>query len=90
MRYIGASRTYIAAPFILEGAFIGAIGASIAFIIEKLIYSGLMGFVAEKMGFVKLYEFSVITPDLLAIFFGLSLFCGVVGSIFSLGKYVEV
>ena len=90
MRYIGASRTYIAAPFVLEGAFIGAIGASVAFLIEKLIYSGLMGFVAEKMGFVKLYEFSAITPDLLAIFFGLSMFCGVVGSIFSLGKYVEV
>lgn len=90
MRYIGASRTYIAAPFVLEGAFIGTLGASVAFLIEKLIYSGLMGFVADKMGFVKLYEFGVITPDLLAIFFGLSLFCGIVGSIFSLGKYVEV
>ena len=90
MRYIGASRAYIAAPFVLEGAFIGIIGAAVAYFVEKLIYSGLMGFVAEKMDFVMIHEFGVLSPELLAVFFGLSLFCGVVGSVFSLGKYVEV
>lgn len=90
MRYIGASRAYIAAPFVLEGAFIGIIGAVIAFFIEKLIYSALMNFVAAEMGFVKLYAFADITPEVLAVFFGISLFTGIVGSLVSLGKYVEV
>lgn len=90
MRYIGASRAYISAPFVLEGAFIGCIGASVAYFIEKLIYSGLMSFVADKMDFVKVYDFAVLSPDLLAIFFAISLACGVLGSLFSLGKYVEV
>lgn len=89
MRYIGASRAYIAAPFVLEGIFIGAIGATVAFFIEKLIYSVLMDFVAGKMGFVTLYSFGALTPELLALFFGISMFTGIVGSIFSLGKYVE-
>lgn len=90
MRYIGASRAYISAPFVLEGAFIGIIGATVAFFIEKLVYSGLMSFVGQKMGFVKLYAFSEITPELLVLFFGVSLICGIVGSLVSLGKYVEV
>ncbi|MBQ4150836.1 MAG: permease-like cell division protein FtsX [Clostridia bacterium] len=90
MRYIGASRTYISAPFVLEGAFIGAIGATAAFFIEKLIYAKLMDFVAEKMGFVKLYEFAALESNLLIVFFGVAIFCGVVGSLVSLGKYVEV
>lgn len=90
MRYIGASRSYIAAPFVLEGAFIGVAGAVVAFFAEKLIYSGLMGFVSDKMGFVKLYTFNELTPDLLIVFFAIALFCGVVGSLVSLGKYVEV
>ncbi len=90
MRYIGASRAYISAPFVLEGAFIGIIGATAAFFIEKLVYSGLMGFVGQKMGFVKLYAFSEIAPELLALFFGVSLVCGIVGSLVSLGRYVEV
>ena len=90
MRYIGASRTYIAAPFVIEGVLIGVIGALGAFAIEDLIYSVLMNFVADKMGFVELYEFGVLAPELLAIFFGISLCCGIVGSLVSLGKYVEV
>ncbi len=90
MRYIGASRTYIAAPFVIEGIFIATIGAVTAFVIERLIYSALMGFVGDQMGFVKLYEFSAVAPMLLLVFFGISLFCGIIGSLVSLGKYVEV
>lgn len=89
MRYIGASRSYIAAPFVLEGAIIGAVGATVAFLIERAIYSVLMGFVSAEMGIVKLYAYGEVAPLILALFFGISLFCGVVGSLVSLGKYVE-
>lgn len=90
MRYIGASRSYIAAPFVLEGSFIGIVGASLALLAEKLIYSGLMGFVSDKMGFVKLYSFAELAPELSLVFFAIALFCGIVGSLVSLGRYVEV
>ncbi len=89
MRYIGASRSYIAAPFVLEGAIIGALGATVAFFIERAIYSVLMRFVSAEMGIVKLYAFGEVAPIVLALFFGIALFCGVVGSLVSLGKYVE-
>lgn len=89
MRYIGAGRAYIAAPFVLEGVLIGAIGAGVAYLLEKLIYSGLSGFVLSEIGFVKMYSYAAMTPMLLTIFFAISLFCGIVGSIVSLGRYVE-
>ncbi len=89
MRYIGAGRAYIAAPFVLEGALIGIVGATVAYFLEKLIYRALSGFIVSEIGIVKLYSYSAMTPMLLLIFFGIALFCGVVGSIVSLGRYVE-
>lgn len=89
MRYIGASRAYIAAPFVLEGAMIGVIGAVTAFFLEKGIYAMLTGFVSEQMNIVKLYTYAEMTSPILIVFFGISLFTGIVGSLVSLGKYVE-
>lgn len=89
MRHIGASRAYIAAPFVLEGSIIGALGATVAFFIEEAIYSVLMNFVSAEMGIVKLYTFGEVAPTVLALYFGIALFCGVIGSLASLGKYVE-
>lgn len=89
MRYIGASRSYIAAPFVIEGIYIGVIGATVAYFLEKLIYSTLSAFITAEMGIVKLYTYGEVTPIVLAAFFGISLLCGVVGSIVSMGRYVE-
>lgn len=89
MRYIGASRTYIAAPFVLEGAMIGVVGAVAAYFLEKLIYSLLTSFVTAQMNIVKLYTYAEVTPTVLTVFFTISLFTGIVGSLISLGKYVE-
>ena len=90
MRYIGASRGYIAAPFITEGLYVGAIGTLIAFILERVIYGALESYIAAQMQIVKLYTFAEVAPILLAAFVGISVLCGVVGSIVSMSKYVEV
>ena len=89
MRYIGASRAYIAAPFALEGALIGIVGATVAFFAEEGIYAVLGKFISAEMGIVKLYTYGELAPLLLALFFGISLFCGIVGSLVSMGRYVE-
>ena len=89
MRYIGASRSYIAAPFVLEGVMIGVVGATAAYFLEKLIYSMLTGFVTAEMNVVKLYTYAEMTQPVLIVFFGIALFTGITGSLVSLGKYVE-
>ena len=89
MRYIGASRSYIAAPFVLEGMLIGTVGAVAAVFLEKLIYTVLTDYVAVQMNVVRLYSFAEVTEPLLAVFFGIALSTGIFGSLLSLGKYVE-
>lgn len=89
MRYIGASRTYIAMPFVLEGIIIGVLGAGLAYFAEKLIYKALSEFVVAEMHIVKLYTYAEVTPALLVLFAAIALFTGIVGSLVSLGKYVE-
>lgn len=90
MRYIGASRGYIAAPFIFEGLYVGAIGTLIAFLLERVIYSALQSYISANMGIVKLYTFGEVAPILLAAFIAISVLCGVIGSLVSMSKYVEV
>ena len=90
MRYIGASRRYIAAPFIFEGLYVGAIGTLIAFLLERVIYSALQSYISANMGIVKLYTFGEVAPILLAAFIAISVLCGVIGSLVSMSKYVEV
>ncbi len=89
MRYIGASRSYIAAPFVIEGVCIGIIGATVAFLLERLVYTALSAFVTAEMGIVKLYTYGQLAPAVLGAFLAISLFCGVVGSLVSMGRYVE-
>lgn len=89
MRYIGASRAYIAAPFVIESLFIGALGATAAFFVEKLIYSVLMNFIAGQMGFVEMLTFNAVSNELIVWFAVISAGSCVLGSLLSLGKYVE-
>ena len=89
MRYIGASRAYIAAPFVIEGVVIGVIGAVVAFFLEEGIYAGLSAFVASEMGIVKLYTYGETAPLVLGVFLAISLLCAVVGSLASMGRYAE-
>ena len=89
MRYIGASRAYIAAPFVIESLFIGALGATAAFFVEKLVYSVLMNFIAGQMGFVEMLPFNAVSNELMTWFAVISAGSCVLGSLMSLGKYVE-
>lgn len=89
MRYIGASRAYIAVPFVIESLFIGTLGAAAAFFVEKLIYSVLMKFIAGQMGFVEMLPFNAVSNELIVWFAVISAGSCVLGSLLSLGKYVE-
>lgn len=89
MRYIGASRGYIAAPFVFEGLFVGVIGTVCAFFLERVIYSVLESYIRMQMGIVKLYTFSEVAPIILCVYFAISVICGVIGSLVSMNKYVE-
>ncbi len=90
MRFIGATKGYIIAPFIIEGVTIGAVSALIAFFADMGIYNYILSSAGEEtsglMGMFTLVPFSDMQTELLIVFVLLGAVTGVVASIISLHK----
>lgn len=95
MKYVGATDWFIKWPFVLEGLFIGALGAVIPILLFGIAYDWLTGSVtsfflsAVSMSFALkpgVEVFSMVIP--LSILFGGVI--GVVGSLFSIKRYLNV
>jgi cell division transport system permease protein len=90
MRFIGATKAYIIAPFIIEGVTIGAISAAIAFFADFGIYSYVLKSAgtgsSQMFNMFSLIPFSDMQTELLAVFLLLGIVTGVVASLVSLHK----
>lgn len=94
MKYVGATDWFIRWPFIFEGILIGFIGAIFPVIIIFLSYDSIINKINETLGFAStlfvyrpgLELFARSTP--LAILLGI--FIGVVGSVTSIRKHLDV
>ena len=85
MRYVGASGTFVAFPFVLEGMILGAFSAGIAFGLIYYIYKFANNAIGGEL--IKFVSFGSLTNDLLIAFFGIGIVLGIVGSLISLRKY---
>ena len=89
MRYVGATNGYITIPFIFEGGFIGIIAGILAFAVEWFVYDRAAGIIANHYRIFSTVAFREIAVVLIVSFLGIGLFCGVVGSLISLAKYLK-
>ncbi len=94
MKYVGATNGFIRGPFVVEGIIIGlfaailtifSLGISYNIIIEKLQGSDVL----QKIG-VVLLKFSDMSQSIAIIFLLLGIGIGVIGSMVSMKKYLEV
>ena len=94
MKMVGATNGFIRLPFVVEGFFLGMLGALIAFFLEWAMYNTLV----EKLATVdtlNLFKFVDFTqPELMqtmvATFAAAGLFVGIVGSWTSIRKFMDV
>jgi cell division transport system permease protein len=94
MKYVGATDWFIKWPFIIEGAIIGLLGASLPAVICSAAYSASIGLIQGVMGeFSAIFTFrtraeifSVIAPAIFA--FGSAI--GVTGSMICVNRYLKV
>ncbi len=94
MKYVGATDWFIRWPFIFEGIIIGLVGALIPILITYFTYNSAINKLNTSLGFAnnmftfhtvaELFKYS--TP--LAL--GLGIFIGVLGSVTSIRKYLNV
>ena len=94
MKYVGASNSFVRAPFLIEGFVIGILGA----IISSVVAVGIYGYIHENMrNTMSLFQTSnmlIPTQDiaivLSIIFLAIGTIIGIVGSAISIKKHLKV
>lgn len=86
MRYIGATRTFIITPFILEGVIIGLISGGLAYLAEWYIYTYIEEMVRTQIRIIEVYPFSELSLYVLAGFLLIGTVTGAIGSSISLRR----
>lgn len=94
MKYIGATDFFVRAPFVLEGMWIGLIGAAIPLGLIYTLYGHALGYIMERfnmlsklLDFVPVEEiFRVLTPVSILVGMGI----GFLGSVATVRKHLHV
>ncbi len=89
MRYLGATKWFIALPFQLEGAIIGAFSGLVAFLVQWYAYGYVHKMVGADLNMIEIVPFSEIG---VLIFFGciiIGVLTGLTGSMISIRKNLK-
>ena len=94
MKYVGATNAFIRWPFVVEGVIIGVIAAAISLLAIGLLYNWvatqlMASVLIQKLGII-LVNFSDMFTLLVGVYAVLGIGMGVIGSMISMKKYLEV
>lgn len=90
MRYVGATSWFIRGPFILEGLTLGLLGAVLPLVAFYYTYNAATGWIGTNLPFISLLPAVEIMGQLAKLLLPLGVGLGVLGSMFSLGRYLRV
>lgn len=90
MRLVGATNWFIRWPFILEGTFLGLIGASLAVLILLFSYLGVIDQLRTSIPFVPLMTDVNLLKQLLTGMLLAGIALGICGSVLSLRRFLKV
>jgi cell division transport system permease protein len=94
MKLIGATNSFVRAPFVIEGVLIGIVGSAIPLIIIRVIYNRLVDFIIGKFGIlannIPFATVNQIFVILLPLGLGIGAGIGLIGSAVSIRKHLKV
>lgn len=96
MSYVGATKSFIRLPFIVEGIVLGAVSAVIAYALISVGYMAAMDKLLEQQtgwlgsAFQSLIPYPAIAVDLGIVFLISSVLIGVIGSTISIRSHIKV
>ena len=94
MKYVGATNSFIRWPFIVEGAIIGIAAAMITVLIVGLAYNAMIPKLIESEVVKKLeitfVSFNEMFNLIMIVYLALGIGIGVIGSMMSMRKYLDV
>lgn len=89
MRYVGATRSFMAAPFMMQGLVLGFISAIAAFFLQWFFYGKMTAYLAEHYQLVTFVSYDAVWYYLLASFLFVGLLVGAVCGVLSTGRYLR-
>ena len=90
MRYIGATKSYITMPFVVESVIISAVSAGLGYLAQWYVYTHLVEGLAVKYEIIDIMPYADLNKLFLIIYFGAGLTIGIFGSIITIRKYMKV
>ena len=92
MKMVGATNGFIRFPFVVQGFFLGIIGAALAFGVEWFLYDGLVKKITEvdALGLFNFVPFQELLLPMVLVFAAAGLFVGIFGSISAIRKFMDV
>ena len=92
MKMVGATNGFIRFPFMVQGFFLGIIGAALAFLAEWGLYDGLVKKIAQvdALGLFNFVPFQELLLPMVLVFAAAGLFVGIFGSISAIRKFMDV
>lgn len=90
MKMVGATNWFIRWPFIIEGLILGVLAGLIGFFMQWGLYSWLSGTIEQSVGILDIIPFAPLYPYVLTCFIISGVFIGVLGSGFTIRKFLDV
>ena len=94
MKLIGAKDSFVRAPFVVEGMFIGLVGSAIPLVLLYFMYQSIVSYVASQFnflsGFLEFIPISQVFRILVPVSLLLGVGIGYVGSRLTLKKHLKV
>ncbi len=95
MKYIGAMDSFVKIPFVVEGVMIGLMGAVLPALIIYFSYDALIRIIREQFNttfsqMIRFLDTGTLMTYLVPLFLGVGIIVGVLGSLFSLRKHLNV
>ena len=93
MKYVGATNSYIRGPFVIEGLFIGLLGATLSYFLLKLVYGFIANYINSASAvnnMIKFVDFSKFGGTLLLYFMLAAVLIGILGSLTAIRKHLKV
>ena len=89
MKAVGATDAFVRIPFIVEGMIIGLISAVLSEIILYFCYRVATETIISTLGTSDIVKYGDMALILFALFAGIGVFAGVIGSAIMIGKYLK-
>lgn len=90
MRYVGATKSFVRAPFIIESTVIGLFSAALALGIQYYLYAQVIANVVRQYEAIVIAPFNDYILFISVAFVVIGMFAGLFGSIISIRKYLKV